>query len=76
MHLYQESKTGLQAKLEAGIKFKKSTSKGDIELDFVPVNLHIQQMKVTAEETDNKGRLAGQPSMCALSRYYSINYHS
>ena len=56
MHLYQESKTGLQAKLEAGIKFKKSTSKGDIELDFVPVNLHIQQMKVTAEETDNKGR--------------------
>jgi hypothetical protein len=58
MHLYQESKTGLQAKLEAGIKFKKSTSKGDIELDFVPVNLHIQQMKVTAEETDNKGKPA------------------
>lgn len=58
MHLYQESKTGLQAKLEAGIKFKKSTSKGDRELDFVPVNLHIQQMKVTGEETENKGRLA------------------
>ena len=55
MHLYQESKTGLQAKLEAGIKFKKSTSKGEGELDFVPVNLHVQQMKVTSEETNNKG---------------------
>ena len=55
MHIYQESKTGLQAKLEAGIKFKKSTSKSELELDFVPVNLHIQQMKVTAKETENKG---------------------
>ena len=55
MHIYQESKTGLQAKLEAGIKFKKSTSKSELELDFVPVNLHIQQMKVTAKETDYKG---------------------
>ena len=58
MHIYQESKTGLQAKLEAGIKFKKSTSKGESELDFVPVNLHVQQMKVTAEETDHKGTLS------------------
>ena len=57
MHNYQESKTGLQAKLEAGIKFKKSVSKSEIELDFVPVNLHIQQMKVTAKETDYKGLL-------------------
>ena len=55
MHIYQESKTGLQAKLEAGIKFKKSTSKSELELDFVPVNLHIQQMKVTAKETENRG---------------------
>ena len=69
MHLYQESKTGLQAKLEAGIKFKKSTSKGEGELDFVPVNLHIQQMKVTAEETDNKG---GPCCGCTPS----FNYHS
>lgn len=56
MLIYQESKTGLQAKLEAGIKFKKSTSKGESELDFVPVNLHIQQMKVTAKETSYKGK--------------------
>lgn len=55
MHIYQESKTGLQAQLEAGIKFKKSTSKSEVELDFVPVNLHIQQMKVTALETECKG---------------------
>ena len=52
---YRESKSGLQAQLEAGITFKKSTSKGCPELDFVPVNLHIQQLKVVCEETDNKG---------------------
>ena len=68
MHLYQESKTGLQAKMEAGIKFKKSTSKGEGELDFVPVNLHVQQMKVTAQETDNKGWLTAQcvATSCSL----------
>ena len=52
---YRVSKSGLQAQLEAGITFKKSTSKSVPELDFVPVNLHIQQMKVTAKETENKG---------------------
>ena len=59
MHLYQESKTGLQAKLEAGIALKRSTSEGDIEVDFVPTNLHIQQMKVSSEETNSKGGSAG-----------------
>ncbi len=52
---YRESKSGLQAQLEAGITFKKSTAKGSSDLDFVPVNLHIQQMKVTSEEPDFKG---------------------
>ena len=52
---YRESKSGLQAQLEAGITFKKSTAKGASDLDFVPVNLHIQQLKVVSEETDFKG---------------------
>ena len=41
-----------QAQLEAGVTFKKSTAKGVAELDFVPVNLHIQQMKVKTEAQD------------------------
>ena len=52
---YRESKSGLQAQFEAGITFKKSTAKSTQELDFVPVNLHIQQLKVVSEETENKG---------------------
>lgn len=54
---YRESKSGLQAQLEAGITFKKSTAKGSSDLDFVPVNLHIQQLKVIGEETDFKGEV-------------------
>ena len=52
---YREIKSGLQAQVEAGITFKKSTKKGSEDLDFVPVNLHIQQMKVNSELTENKG---------------------
>ena len=59
MHLYQKSKTGLQVKLEAGIALKRSTSKGDIEVDFVPTNLHVQQMKVSSADTNSKGESSG-----------------
>ena len=52
---YRESRSGLQAQLEAGMTFKKSTSKGVAELDFVPVNLHIQEMRVTKESATPKG---------------------
>lgn len=45
----------LQAQLESGVTFKKSTSKGVAELDFVPVNLHVQQMKVKTEGTQDRG---------------------
>lgn len=55
MQCYRETKSGLQAQVEAGLTFKKSTKKGSEELDFVPVNLHIQQMKVNSELTENKG---------------------
>ena len=44
-----------QAQLEAGVTFKKSTAKGMPELDFVPVNLHIQQMKVGRGEEEKGG---------------------
>ena len=44
-----------QAQLEAGVTFKKSTAKGEAELDFVPVNLHIQQMKVKMDGTQERG---------------------
>lgn len=52
---YREVKSGLEAQIEAGLTFKKSTKKTSEELDFVPVNLHIQQMKVVGERTDHKG---------------------
>ena len=56
---YRQSRSGLQAQLEAGVTFKKSTSKGKAELDFVPVNLHIQQMKVKPESGEERGRRKG-----------------
>lgn len=56
---YREIKSGLQAQVEAGITFKKSILKASEELDFVPVNLHIQQMKVHSELTENKGDVFG-----------------
>ena len=52
---YRENKSGLQAQLEAGVTFKRSTSKSTPELEFVPVNLHIQQMKVKVEGSEEKG---------------------
>ena len=53
---YRGIKTGLQAQVEAGVTFKASIKKGAEEVDFVPVNLHIQQMKVNSYCTDNKGQ--------------------
>ena len=53
---YRQNKSGLQAQLEAGVTFKKSTSKSEAELDFVPVNLHVQEMKVVDESSGSKGR--------------------
>ena len=35
----------------AGKKFKKSTEKDKNDMEFVPTNLHIQQMKVTTGES-------------------------
>ena len=53
----------LQAQLEAGVTFKKSTAKGMPELDFVPVNLHIQQMKVgRGEEEKGESRWVWSPA--------------
>jgi len=54
---YRENCSGLQAQLEAGVTFKKSTLKGVPELEFVPVNLHIQEMKVAVEESNDKGKI-------------------
>ena len=53
---YREMKSGLQAQVEAGATFKMSTKKAVEDLDFVPVNLHVQQMKVNSELTENKGK--------------------
>ena len=52
---YRENRSGLQAQMEAGITFKKSISKSVAELEFVPVNLHVQEMKVAIEGSDDKG---------------------
>lgn len=47
-----------------GVTFKKSVAKSVAELEFVPVNLHIQEMKVTVEGSDNKGRPALTAVVC------------
>ena len=52
--------------MEAGVTFKKSTAKGEAELDFVPVNLHIQQMKVKMDGTQDRGGCKWSSSL-----YYS-----
>ena len=61
-----------QAQLEAGVTFKKSTAKGMPELDFVPVNLHIQQMKVKRGEED-KGELNSLSLSFSLSLSLSLS---
>ena len=38
--------------LHAGRKYKKSIEKDKSTLEFVPTNLHIQQMKVTDGEKE------------------------
>lgn len=55
---YREIRSGLQAQVEAGMTFKKSTKKSSEDLDFVPVNLHVQHMKVNSDLTENKGEWA------------------
>lgn len=65
---YRQNKSGLQAQLEAGVTFKKSTSKSEAELDFVPVNLHVQEMKVIDGSAGGKGELlAGVHLLPALN---------
>ncbi|XP_064405086.1 inositol polyphosphate-4-phosphatase type I A-like [Halichondria panicea] len=71
---YRESKSGLQAQLEAGITFKKSTAKGSSDLDFVPVNLHIQQLKVVSEETDFKDKMVFSAVTVGCPTAYSLKF--
>ena len=73
---YRQNKSGLQAQLEAGVTFKKSTSKSEAELDFVPVNLHVQEMKVIDESTGGKGELlAVMHLLLALILCCSSSHH-
>ena len=71
---YRESRSGLQARLESGINFKKSINKSVSELEFVPVNLHIQQMKAAVEGSTDKGSVEGR-CVRGLSRAISLALH-
>ena len=51
---YQECVEALQRLSESGTLFKRSVMKDDPLLEFVPVNLHIQEMKVS-EGNQQKG---------------------
>ena len=64
MMQYRQNKSGLQAQLEAGVTFKKSLAKSEADMEFVPVNLHIQEMKVYSER-EGRGERVG------VSHYYS-----
>ncbi len=74
---YRLNKSGLQAQLEAGVTFKKSVAKSEGDLEFVPVNLHVQELKVTLEGSDNKGTYAASvwpsPSVVQLFRDVSLS---
>ena len=47
---YQECVERLQRLSESGTLFKRSVLKDDSLLEFVPVNLHMQEMKVSEGE--------------------------
>lgn len=71
---YSEKRSGLQAQVEAGMMFKKSTKKGAEDLDFVPVNLHIQQMKVDSEHTENKDKVVYTTVTVGCPTAYRFKY--
>ena len=68
---YRQNRSGLQAQLEAGVTFKKSVAKSEGDLEFVPVNLHVQEMKVTLEGSDSKGTCTVHTIvLCVLRSYW------
>ena len=54
---YRECCEALQELGESGVLFKKSTLKEKSLLEFAPVNLHLQEMKVAEEGIGQKGVL-------------------
>ena len=52
---YQDCVEELQRLSESGTLFKKSVMKDAPLLEFAPVNLHIQEMKVAKDDTEHKG---------------------
>ena len=51
---YQKNRETLQHTSESGKLFKKSVDKDNSQQEFVPVNLHIQEMK-QARSSESKG---------------------
>ena len=51
---YWTSIEALQREAESGKLYKKSLIKDNSQLEFVPVNLHVQEMKVSTD-IDEKG---------------------
>ena len=52
---YRQCCEALQELGESGVLFKKSTFKEKPLLEFAPVNLHLQEMKVAEEGIGQKG---------------------
>ena len=57
---YEKNREELQVVSESGKLFKKSVEKGNSSLEFVPVNLHIQELKYgrSSEKRGNYGIIA------------------
>ena len=47
---YSSSREAMQVEAELGKLFKKSVVKDKPQLEFIPVNLHVQEMKVSVGE--------------------------
>lgn len=70
---YEKSCEALRVEMESGKLFKKSVTKDNHLLEFVPVNLHIQEMKVS-QNKDEKERVSYTCVTVGCPTAYSLKY--
>jgi hypothetical protein len=71
---YWKSREKLQLEAESGKLYKKSVLKDESQLEFVPVNLHVQELKVSNEENDDKEQTVYSCVTVGCPTAYSLKY--